>query len=412
MRSGRKLSAYVLITILLIGMGDNLTLSPGAAVARSYMFSIVSWEIKNLPNKWMNLLMESWPGNKPSRQRRLQVIDEYLEISLLANKERERLKGDSKFQYGSTGSTDGAKDAGNNIGDHLDQLIHRKMELKSTAEEALESELSKVIINEGFGSRLGLIFPPVDLAFEDPPTVLVTSPRDRIFRLETQLLAPDISAFERNIIEEEIFENYDLSSLIVDLSGLSTYPTITSDQAPLRAVLQTAAHEWLHAYLFFKPLGFNYSISEEMYTLNETVADLAGRELGDATFALMGGDLGISSYRFQAGEDRFPRFTSEMRETRIEVDHYLQNGQIEEAEIYMKERWWFLALRGYRLRKLNQAYFAFYNMYGQSSVSISPIGDQVKEFRSNFLDTGSFVRAVSGVSSYAEFLNLLEIYRD
>ena len=101
-----------------------------------------------------------------------------------------------------------------------------------------------------------------------------------------------------------------------------------------------------------------------------------------------------------------------MRETRIEVDHYLQNGQIEEAENYMKERWWFLALRGYRLRKLNQAYFAFYNMYGQSSVSISPIGDQVKEFRSNFLDTGSFVRAVSGVSSYAEFLNLLEIYRD
>ena len=124
------MSAYVLITILLIGMGDNLTLSPGAAVARSYMFSIVSWEIKNLPNKWMNLLMESWPGNKPSRQRRLQVIDEYLEISLLANKERERLKGDSKFQYGSTGSTDSAKDAGNKIGDHLDQLIHRKMELK------------------------------------------------------------------------------------------------------------------------------------------------------------------------------------------------------------------------------------------------------------------------------------------
>jgi hypothetical protein len=412
LRFAYKVLAPILITILLIVTGDVLTLSPGSATARSYMFSIASWEIKHFPNKWMNLLWESWPGNKPSRQRRLQIIDEYLEVSLLANKERERIEGNLPFQHGSTRSTDTVKDAGRDLGEHLDQLVSKKMELKNAAEEAVESELSTVIANEGFGSRLGLIFPPADLAFSDPPTVLVTSPRDRIFRLETLLLAPDISAFERNIIEEKILENYDLSSLVVDLSGLSTYPTITSDQAPLRAVLQTAAHEWLHAYLFFKPLGFRHSTSEEMYTLNETVADLAGRELGDTTFVLMGGDLGISSDRFQAGEDRFPRFTSEMRETRREVDRYLQNGQIEEAENYMKERWWFLALRGYRLRKLNQAYFAFYNMYGQSSVSISPIGDQVKEFRSHFLDTGSFVRAISGVSSYAEFLNLLESYKD
>ena len=45
------------------------------------------------------------------------------------------------------------------------------------------------------------------------------------------------------------------------------------------------AHEWTHNYLFFRPLGFNYYASNDLRTINETVADLVGNELAEAAIA-------------------------------------------------------------------------------------------------------------------------------
>ena len=69
---------------------------------------------------------------------------------------------------------------------------------------------------------------------------------------------------------------------------------------------------------------------------------------------------------------------------------------------------WLLRLGGYGIRKLNQAYFAFFNRYAESASSVSPIGDQVREFRDLMPDVGTFVETISGVSSYREFLELLD----
>ena len=63
---------------------------------------------------------------------------------------------------------------------------------------------------------------------------------------------------------------------------------------------------------------------------------------------------------------------------------------------------------GYRLRKLNQAYFAFRGNYAESPASVSPIGDQLKELRSFLPSVGAFITTMSEVSTYQEFLNLLE----
>jgi hypothetical protein len=68
-------------------------------------------------------------------------------------------------------------------------------------------------------------------------------------------------------------------------------------------------------------------------------------------------------------------------------------------------------LRGHRLRKLNQAYFAFHGTYAESPASLSPIGGQLKELRILVPSVGAFVRTVSGVSSYQGFLDLLERLR-
>ena len=158
-------------------------------------------------------------------------------------------------------------------------------------EEFIESQLSLTLLEEGFGYKSRIILPPVDIKLEEPPNVLIISPRDNIQIIESILLNPDLSDIDKDEIENTILRESNLSAIVSNLAGLATYPSLVSDQDTLRAILQTAAHEWIHNYLIFKPLGQNFRNSSEMYTLNETIADLAGRELGDSTFARIGGDL-------------------------------------------------------------------------------------------------------------------------
>ena len=74
----------------------------------------------------------------------------------------------------------------------------------------------------------------------------------------------------------------------------------------------------------------------------------------------------------------------------------------------MKQQWWKLRLHGFGIRKLNQAFFAFRGRYAEGPASISPIGEQVRQARAKYADAVSFINAVSGVSRYGEFLELLE----
>ena len=406
----RVLLGFVLVT-LLVPRADTFVLSPASSVASAHLFSVAEWEVANFPSKWVNLLWEWLPGNGQSREERLALLDVYLQVSRLAQKEKNRLEGRHLTRGAGLASGSASKQQISASHDYLNELLGERGRLRGRAEEAVESELSAVVLEEGLGVRWGLVFPPVDIRFEEPPTILVTSPRDRIQLLEAVLLSPDLPVLERDRLERAILAEYNVAALVENLVGLSTYPSIVSDLYTLRFVLQTAAHEWLHSYLFFRPLGRNLRRSEEMFTLNETAADLAGRELGDTVFARMGGDLSISASRYVSGEERDPVFTREMRKTRLGVDELLAEGKVEEAEEYIKERWWFLRLGGYGLRKLNQAYFAFRARYAEGPASVSPIGDEVKEMRELLPSVGAFVNTVSGVSSYGEFVELLEELR-
>ncbi|MCH8109662.1 MAG: hypothetical protein IIB15_05990 [Chloroflexi bacterium] len=397
-----KLLLGIILVALLFIRVDTFHITPAKAVASSYLFSIEEWEIINFPRKWLNMLWGILPGGESSREERLAQLDDYLLVARRVEKEENRLEG--PFANGSLG----AAREGPPSRDYLNELVDEKEKLRAGAEEAVESELSAVLIVEGFGSRFNLIFPPVDIRFDKPPTMLIISPRDRIELVEAVMLHPDIPGFERNRIETKLLEDYNLSALVDNLAGLSTFPSLVSDLQQLRSVLQTSAHEWLHSFFFFRPFGQNYQASEEMFTLNETVADLVGRELGDTTFAQIGGDLSVSSSRYLSREKSDPTLAREMRETRLRTEELLAQGKVEEAEEYMKKRWWRLRLGGYRIRKLNQAYFAFRGRYAEGPASLSPIGQQVKELRGLFPDVASFVKTVSGVSSYQEFLDILE----
>lgn len=99
------------------------------------------------------------------------------------------------------------------------------------------------------------------------------------------MLQPKLPAEEREAIETTIQDKYDLSAYVTAIGGLGAYPTIVVDQAPLDWVLSTVAHEWIHNYLTMFPLGVSYTDSAELTILNETVAEIAGDELGAQVLA-------------------------------------------------------------------------------------------------------------------------------
>ena len=108
----------------------------------------------------------------------------------------------------------------------LDDARDRLSNIRAEAEEALESEISAVLVDEGFSSRIGLIFPPVDVALTSPPRVLVISPRDSIERKQTVLLESGMRVEDMDALEEKIFREQDLSALVTGIGGIATYPTM------------------------------------------------------------------------------------------------------------------------------------------------------------------------------------------
>ena len=67
----------------------------------------------------------------------------------------------------------------------------------------------------------------------------------------------DISIEEIEDVEAAV-DDLGVSSLVVELGGIATYPTFVTNDASLKFTLDTATEEWLHQYLAFKPLGFLY----------------------------------------------------------------------------------------------------------------------------------------------------------
>ena len=407
-RFGRLRKAVLLAValLLLVPPSGDFHVTPVERIASEHIFSLLEWEAANFPKKWIRAVGYLVPGAKPSRDERLAIVDEYLEVVRRADKERRRVEGAAQLG-GVGGSTSAAKSAATSD-EYLRELLAEKRRLQPEAEEALEAEISAVLADFGFQSRVGLIWPPLDFRFTQPPTLLVISPRNEIRMVGGVFLDPEIEPFDRDAVEKRVVEELGYSAYVDDLAGLATFPNMVNDLYTARTIARTAAHEWLHAYWFFHPFGRNYFASDEMTTLNETAATLAGNELGDVAFARMGGDLSENARRYAAESQANPDFTAFMRETRLEAERLLSEGMVDAAEDYMRKRQWELRLRGYYVRKLNQAYFAFRGRYGDSPASVSPVGERMRELRSYAADVGEFINMVSEVSTPAEFDALLE----
>jgi hypothetical protein len=245
-----------------------------------------------------------------------------------------------------------------------------------------------------------LLFPPVSFAFTSPPEVLIVARRDRISVVQSELLRPGIADADAERLEASI-DALGYSSLVTPIGGLATFPTMVLDtNRPLDAVV-SVTHEWIHSYLFFTPLGMRYWSSQDARMINETAAEMVSRELGGRATRELGLDASPAPSGGQVGTPRpsMIQFRSMMRESRVKLDGLLRAGKIDEAEAYLKERRLDFVAAGFRIRKLNQAYFAFYGSYGDAAAGVNPIPRQLGWLRAASGSPGEFLRRVGQLTS-------------
>jgi hypothetical protein len=227
-------------------------------------------------------------------------------------------------------------------------------------------------------------------------------------------LKQGISLEEMESIEAEA-DKLGVSSLVVELGGFGgTYPTFVTNEASLQFTIDTAAEEWLHQYLTFKPLGFLYlldiigvSRNYEIATMNETLASMVSKEIGSIVNEKYYAQQENNDSQTQATTSGFD-FNREMRNIRRAVDKYLAQGEIEQAEEFMEQKRQYLATKGYHIRKLNQAYFAFYGTYADRPTSISPIGPELKKLRGQSASLKDFLETVAGMTSRQDLITSLK----
>jgi len=277
--------------------------------------------------------------------------------------------------------------------------------LASAAERAIERAVTGVLVQEGLTSPAPwtstgeLLFPPVLFTFTSPPEVLIVSRRDRIAVVQSELLRPGASDAEAERLEAAT-DALGYASLVVDIGGLATYPTMVLENTrPLDAVV-AVTHEWIHGYLFFTPLGQRYWNSQDARTINETVADMVSRELGPRAVRSL--DLDAPPDGLPADSQAQPsmvQFRTLLRDTRIRLDAFLREGKIDEAEAYLRDRRLDFVAAGFQIRKLNQAYFAFAGSYGDAAAGVNPIPRQLGWLRTASPSPGEFLRRVSQLTS-------------
>ncbi len=381
------------LSICLAGAG---LLSLAVELPDDDAFNVLRWEMEHVPGKWLYLAGDSLQGGISSAEQDERLGD-YLVLTARIGLLEQRLDGSDDEQVV-----------------ELARLLDERQELENDVEAILEGRLTAVLEDIGLDSSLPLfpgarwVWPPVDVEFDEPPRSLAISARDRIELLERRPLRPGLplaAALELEAAEER---DGGRSALAGRLSGAATYPSIVAPVGDYERLAAIVAHEWVHHYLFFKPLGWRYYDSNELRTLNETVADIAGRGLA----ALLVQRYSLPDDAISELEGLVPPAPTVdagavLRALRLEVEALLDGGHIDEAEALMEQRRLELAEGGVVIRRINQAYFATRSLYATGPASIDPIGDQLSDLRVRSASVGAFLRAVEGLTSAADLERLL-----
>jgi len=385
------LSLYLGLTVVAVTSGVVFLRGSGpdsklAALADPYSFNFTAWEARHFPGKLLYDLGHLWDSRRSVREEE-QLLERYFTLAAEIT----------------------ALESAPQDGDTTKLLLLKERERRSMeneVEDIIERRISGLLGEQGLTftpplfADFDFVFPLVDFELDRPPKILVISPRERIdltasFRLDGALDDATIATLERQA------EANDVSALVINVGGVATYPSALSEHLSYESLVRTAIHEWLHQYLALHPLGRNYFGSSESRTLNETVANLAGDELAALFFQKYPRSLDSHD------PARNEYVSGEIRNLRLEVERLLMAGQVRAAESLMEEKRLQLQASGIYIRRLNQAYFAFYGFYGDTGASISPIGPRLAELRARSGSVTDFVRTAAGIISIEDLDGLL-----
>ncbi len=299
----------------------------------------------------------------------------------------------------------------------LAKLNEQRSALAPIAEGVLQGQVDQVAADFGLG-LLGQPIPTVLFHSSPVPDALIVSPRDHIDQVANISIDPEITLDRQVMLEDRVDHGLNVSSLVVPIGGVGVYPTMIMETTDLAWLVNTISHEWTHNYLGLRPLGILYDSSPELRTMNETTADISGGEIGAEVMRRFYPEF-VGSANPHLGLVGFPRlttsgppedippfdFNAEMHTTRVAVDALLAQGKIQEAEAYMEQRRQLFLKNGYTIRKLNQAYFAFYGAYADvpgGAAGEDPVGPAVRTLRKQSGSLAAFINRISWMTSFEE----------
>lgn len=341
-----------------------------------------------------------------------QIVAEYLSTTqTILEKEYllEQIYADANIKDKELGSI--------SVREELAALYSRHAELAPLAEAVLQEQVSQILAENGL-TAIGQPIPNVWYHSTSLPMALIVSPRDRIEQTANISVNTDMTIDEQAALETRVDQGLNTSSLVVGIGGVGVYPTMVMRTIDLRWLLSVVAHEWTHNYLTLRPLGILYGETPELRTMNETTASITGDEIGAlvlkrfypelTTASQPNPGLVFASFGNSQPESFAPPpfdFREEMHTTRVTTDTLLAEGKIEEAEAYMEQRRLVFLDNGYLLRKINQAYFAFYGAYASSpggAAGEDPVGPAVRALREQSDSLADFVKTIAWMTSFAQ----------
>ena len=384
------------------------------AFSRPLEFDYVGWTLNALGTKLGQVALGAADTLTPEEQS--QLVLEYLELIDRIDQADRRLN-----EIYADPEITNPESASRLLRQQLSDLEAQRELLGPVAESILQGQVSQIVAELGLTVG-GQPVPPVLFHSTPLPTALIVSPRDEIKQLHNISLEPNIHVDQRTKMEDSIDQAFDVSSLIVDVGGIGVYPTMITETSNLNFLTEVIAHEWVHNFLSLRPLGLNYFTNPELRTMNETAAALAGKEIGLAVMERFYPELVPPPPPPETPSDPGdppppPTFDyrDEMRQTRVTADRLLAEGKIEEAEQYMESRRQVFWEHGYRIRKLNQAYFAFYGAYADApggAAGEDPVGEAVRALYASSPSLESFLKRIAWMTSFEDLLNSLDTNAD
>jgi len=389
--------------------GDNSLNDRVPAHAKEVLFNYVAWEADAIGVK----LAQQQAGLAPylTESQRSKYVHDYLKTVT----EAQQLDAKINTIYSNPDIHDPAA-ASVDLRTRRDQLQAQIAQSQPLAESIIEGQVASVLRDEGFAT-FGEIIPAVSAHITELPMLLIVSPRDKI-RFELAINLVNLKVDQMVALEDSIDRDLKVSSLVAPLGGLSLYPSMVMESWFTPYVFEVVAHEWTHHYLYFFPLGLSYNDVADARTINETTASLMGKEVSRKVIERFYRDFPdvmaqlppLTPKATTTPDPNKPPpfdFGAAMNETRVTVDALLKDGKIDEAERYMEQRRQVFVAHGYPIRKLNQAYFAFYGGYQSPGSGVGgedPIGPAINEIRQRSPSLKAWLETMRGITTRADLL--------